>query len=83
MNDLYDFIQRSDESKSVEKLTASLSRFLGAFGMGGFSMAKLSHRPVTEREREFGLMVNYPQEWLTRYYDKSPLRFLRLEGRHV
>jgi hypothetical protein len=34
MVDLYDFIHGSGESKSVVELTASLSSFLGAFGIG-------------------------------------------------
>lgn len=75
MHGLLDFIHASNACSSKEELTALFTRFIASYGYNRFTMGFLqgNHRELTEKEKAFGLMVNYPEEWLIRYMSEHYL----------
>ena len=69
MSALLDFIHASNVCVSKEDLTNLFKQCIGEYGYTRFTMGFLqdNHCALTEREKSFGLMVNYPDEWLMRY----------------
>lgn len=66
---LTDFIHGSNGAKNVEDASDFLLRFLANFGFDRFLIAEFSHSSsIDEKEKKFGTVTNYPQEWLGRYF---------------
>lgn len=65
--DLIEFIHKSNAARDTEELTQLFLKFLRLYGMDRFVMAEMSHDTTDQKEQHFGLLVNYPSEWLSHY----------------
>lgn len=70
MGRMSEFIFASNKIGNSRELQSSLLNFLGEFGVSSFTMAEISTLSTSDKEKKFGLLVNYPEEWLTRYFDR-------------
>lgn len=66
---LYQFICDSLNAASSGELTTSFMRFLSGFGLERFLLAVQARGSLKEREKGFGVLVNYPEQWMSRYLD--------------
>jgi len=66
---LLDFIHEANDSLSKEALCDVFVRFISSYGYSCFTIGYLQTESceLTDKEKNFGLMVNYPDEWLERY----------------
>jgi len=65
--DLIEFIYESNKTNTQEELLSLFLKFLNNFGMKRFLMAELSHDSTSTKEKNFGVLFNYPQEWVDHY----------------
>lgn len=65
--DLIDFIYESNKSESSEVLIDCFLEFISGFGLNRFMLADLSHDSTSDKEKNLGILVNYPEDWLTHY----------------
>lgn len=68
---LMDFITASNLAQNRNELVDLFSGYIGQFGYHQFTLALLAGNDVHEQSKNFGLMVNYPGEWLSRYRDEG------------
>jgi len=65
--DLIQFIHSSHAARSEWELEKIWLGYLTSFGLDRFMLARLSHGTCADKEKDLGLMVNYPREWLDHY----------------
>jgi len=68
--DLIDFITVSNRCKTVEELTDHFLVFIQEFGFDRFIFSDFGHDEREDKEKNHGILVNYPQEWMGRYFDQ-------------
>lgn len=68
---LMDFITASNLAQSRNELVELFTGYIGQFGYHQFTLALLAGTDVQEQSKNFGLMVNYPDEWLSHYRDEG------------
>jgi LuxR family transcriptional regulator, quorum-sensing system regulator BjaR1 len=64
---LLEFVHDSNAASSALELQRSLLLFLGEFGLSRFIIGDVALPSSAERERAFGQLTNYPQEWVDYY----------------
>ncbi|MGZ9096817.1 MAG: helix-turn-helix transcriptional regulator [Micavibrio sp.] len=65
--DLIEFIHASNRCSTTKELTEKFLSFLTNFGVDRFIMSEISHDSTTEKEKNHGIIANYPQEWMDHY----------------
>lgn len=68
--DLIDFITVSNRCKTVEELTDHFLIFIKEFGFDRFICSDFGHDTRDDKEKNHGILVNYPQEWMGRYFEQ-------------
>jgi len=66
---LTDFIYESNKAEDINELIESMLHFLAQFEIDRFMLAELSHDSLSDKESNFGILTNYPEEWLKHYID--------------
>jgi len=64
---LNDFITDVNRLNSVDELKQLYLEFLEDYGYTSFTLGKLTHQSIDEKNDNFDIMANYPEEWLQRY----------------
>lgn len=64
------FITTSNRCKTVEGLTDNFMIFIKEFGFDRFIFSNFGHDERDDKEKNHGILVNYPQEWMARYFDQ-------------
>ena len=68
--DLIDFITVSNRCKTVEELTDHFLIFIKEFGFDRFIFSNFGHDARDDKEKNHGILVNYPEEWMGRYFEQ-------------
>lgn len=65
--DLTEFIYTSNQCATPQELTDKFLSFLNQFGLTRFVMSEMSHDSRSLKENNHGILVNYPEEWMSHY----------------
>ena len=68
---LMDFITATNLAQNMNELVELFTGYIGQFGYHQFTLALLAGSDVHEQSKNFGLMVNYPDELLSHYRDEG------------
>lgn len=68
---ILDFIHEANVCRSVQELNKIFVNFISTYGYSRFTLGNIQTESceMTDKEKNFGLMVNYPKEWLERYLE--------------
>jgi len=66
---LTDFIHESSKAENINELIKSFIEFLAQFETYRFMIAELSHDSLSDKEGNFGILINYPEEWFKHYIE--------------
>lgn len=71
-NAMLDFIHEANASQSGQELCDAFVKFISSYGYSRFTLGYIQTESceLTDKEKNFGLMVNYPDEWLERYMNE-------------
>jgi len=62
-----EYIYDSNKSQNSSELADTFTKFIGNFGIDSFVMAEIAGDTTSDKEDGFGIMVNYPEDWLEHY----------------
>lgn len=68
---LIEFIHQSNDLSTADELTTLFLKFLKEYGMDRFNLSDLSYDTTSAKQSNFGILINYPDEWLQRYIEKG------------
>lgn len=71
--ELIDFIYVSNQAKTVDALVEHFVAYLKNFGLDRFIMSSMSHDHFQEKEKNHGVLVNFPEEWMQHYQENNYL----------
>ncbi len=66
---LTEYIYESNRSINNEQLANTFTKFINNFGIDSFVLAEMTGNSTSKKEDGFGIMVNYPEEWLKHYFE--------------
>lgn len=64
---LTEFISETSECTEGQYLVQKFLHFIGQYGFNQFVMSDMSHDSTNQKEKNHGLLVNYPKEWMEHY----------------
>ncbi len=65
--DFLSYMSSSNSAKNVNELLRDFLRFLENFGLQSFVLAEVSRQTIENKNATFGILANYPEEWLLHY----------------
>lgn len=71
--DLIDFIYASNQCSTIEELNKKFLDYLAGLGFDRFVMSDMSHDSTAAKENNHGIIMNYPQEWMSHYVENHYL----------
>jgi len=72
---LTDFIYESNKAEDINDLIKTMLHFLEQFDIDRFMIAEMSHDSLSDKESNFGILTNYPEEWLRHYIDNHYVEY--------
>lgn len=69
--DLVDFIYSSNKAETIEELTKLFMNFINNYGFNSFLFSEVSHDSIMTKNKDIGLIVNHPMEWMDYYQEND------------
>lgn len=70
-SDLTEFIYSVNKATSNNELTQLFADFINYYGYDKFVFGDLSHYSIKDKSRDFGILENYPDEWMDYYIQNN------------